>query len=119
MAVKTYTKHVMDYAILRTGGKQYRVSPGDIIDVEKLPVEPGAEIELEDILALSEKGEITIGQPLVEGAKVIAQVHAQARDKKIMVFKYKNKTRYRRTRGHRQAYTRLQIVEITRAGGSG
>ena len=106
----------MDYAILKTGGKQYRVSPGDVIDVERLPVESGAEIELEHVIALSENGEVTIGQPLVEGAKAIAQVHAQARDKKIRVFKYKRKTRYRRTIGHRQPYTRLQIVEIVREG---
>ncbi len=104
----------MDYAIFKTGGKQYRVSPGDIIDVEKLPVEPGAEIELEEVLALSEDGEVTFGQPVIEGAKVIAQVHRQARDKKIRVFKYKRKTRYRKMRGHRQPYTRLQIAEIVR-----
>ena len=109
----------MDYAILKTGGKQYRVSPGDVIDVEKLPVELGAEIELGDVVALSEGGEVTIGQPVVEDARVIAQVHAQDRDKKIRVFKYKPKTRYRRTRGHRQPYTRLQIVEIVREGDEG
>ncbi len=107
----------MDYAIFKTGGKQYRVSPGDIIDVEKLPVEPGAEIELEEVLALSEDGEVTFGQPVIEGAKVIAQVHHQARDKKIRVFKYKRKTRYRKMRGHRQSYTRLQIAEIVREEG--
>lgn len=104
----------MDYAILKTGGKQYRVAPGDIIDVEKLQAETGSEIELEGVLALSENGEFTVGQPVVAGAKVIAQVQAQERDKKIRVFKYKPKTRYRRTRGHRQPYTRLQIVEIVR-----
>ena len=104
----------MDYAIFKTGGKQYRVSPGDIIDVEKLPVEPGAEIELEEVLALSENGEVTFGQPVIEGAKVIALVHRQAKDKKIRVFKYKRKTRYRKMRGHRQPYTRLQIAEIVR-----
>ena len=82
--------------------------------MEKLPVEPGAEIELEEVLALSENGEVTFGQPVIEGAKVIALVHRQARDKKIRVFKYKRKTRYRKMRGHRQPYTRLQIAEIVR-----
>lgn len=104
----------MDYAIFKTGGKQYRVSAGDIIDVEKLPVEPGAEIELDHVLALSEDGEVTFGRPIIQGAKVIAQVQSQARDKKIKVFKYKPKTRYRSMRGHRQAYTRLQIVDLVR-----
>ena len=104
----------MDYAILKTGGKQYRIAPGDVIDVEKLQAETGSEIELEGVIALSEGGELTVGQPVVAGAKVIAQVHAQERDKKIRVFKYKRKTRYRRTRGHRQPYTRLQIVEVVR-----
>ena len=106
----------MDYAIVKTGGKQYRVSAGDVIDVEKLPVEPGAEIELDRVLAVSKGGEFVFGSPFIFGAKVIAQVHAQARDKKIRVFKYKPKVRYRRTRGHRQPYTRLQIVDIVRDG---
>ena len=108
----------MNYAIFKTGGKQYRVSPGDIIDVEKLPAEPGSEIELDEVVALSNNGEVTFGRPIIEGARVIAQVHTQARDKKILVFKYKRKTRYRRTLGHRQAYTRLQIVEIVTNGGA-
>ena len=106
----------MNYAILRTGSKQYRLAPGDVVDVEKLPVEVGAEIELTDVLALSEDGEVTYGHPLVPGAKVIAQVEDQAREKKIVVFKYKRKTRYRRKKGHRQPYTRLSIVEIVRNG---
>ena len=107
----------MDYAICKTGGKQYRVSPGDVLDVEKLPVETGAEIELGDVIALSEKGEITLGTPILEGVKVVAQVHAQSKDKKIRVLKYKPKTRYRRNLGHRQSYTRIQIVEFAKDGG--
>ena len=102
----------MEYAIFKSGGKQYRVSPGDVIDVDKLAVEPGAEIELDEVLAFSKDGEVSIGRPLVDGAKVIAHVQQQYRDKKIRVFKYKPKTRYRRMRGHRQPYTRLQIVEL-------
>lgn len=102
----------MEYAIFKTGGKQYRVSPGDVIDVEKLPVEPGAEIELDEVLAFCKDGQVAIGRPLLDGVKVIAHVQQQYRDKKIRVFKYKPKTRYRKMRGHRQAYTRLQIAEI-------
>ena len=102
----------MDYAIFKTGGKQYRVSPGDVIDVDKLAVEPGAEIELDQVLAFSKDGEVSFGRPHLEGVKVVAHVQEQYRDKKIRVFKYKPKTRYRVMRGHRQPYTRLQIVEL-------
>ena len=102
----------MDYAIIKTGGKQYRVSNGDVIDVEKLQVDPGSEIELDQVIAVSIDGQLNVGTPVVNGAKVVALVYAQDRAKKILVFKYKSKTRYRRTRGHRQPYTRLQIMEI-------
>ena len=102
----------MDYAIIKTGGKQYRVSIGDIIDVEKLKVDPGSEIELDQVMAVSVDGELSVGTPVVEGAKVVAMVQSQDRAKTIRVFKYKSKTRYRRTRGHRQPYTRLQIMDI-------
>tara|TARA_B100000809_G_C14637176_1_gene350804 strand:+ start:126 stop:464 length:339 start_codon:yes stop_codon:yes gene_type:complete len=108
----------MDYAIIKTGGKQYRVSNGDIIDVEKLQVDPGSEIELDQVMAVSIDGQLNVGTPVVNGAKVVALVQAQDRAKKILVFKYKSKTRYRRTRGHRQAYTRLQIMEIVSEEGA-
>ena len=107
-----YTLWVVEYAIFKTGGKQYRAALGDVIDVEKLPVEPGSEIELDQVLALSKDGQVTYGQPILSGVKVIAHVQRQFRDKKIRVFKYKRKTRYRRMRGHRQPYTRLQIADI-------
>ncbi|MBM3925767.1 MAG: 50S ribosomal protein L21 [SAR202 cluster bacterium] len=106
----------MEYAIIKTGGKQYRVSVGDMVDVEKLAVEPGSEIELSDVVAVSKDGKVSLGQPVVEGAKVIAQVHEHNKDKKIRVFKYKRKTRYRKTTGHRQSHTRLQVVEIQNGG---
>jgi large subunit ribosomal protein L21 len=106
----------MEYAIIKTGGKQYRVSVGDILDVEKLSVEPGSEIELEEVVAVSKDGKVSLGQPLVEGAKVIVQVHQHNKDRKVRVFKYKRKTRYRRTTGHRQPHTRLQVVEILNGG---
>ena len=102
----------MDYAILKTGSKQYTVKMGDVIDVEKLPVEEGSTVELTDVLAVSRDGELTFGNPLVPSASVLAQVQAHNRDKKIIVFKYKRKTRYRRKKGHRQPYTRLAIMAI-------
>ena len=102
----------MDYAIIKTGGKQYRVKPGDELDVELLPNPVDSVAEFGEVLALSDGGEVTIGAPLVEGAKVTAQVLSHYKDKKLMVFKYKAKTRYRRKRGHRQTYTRLRIQDI-------
>jgi large subunit ribosomal protein L21 len=104
---------VSNYAIVQTGGKQYRVETGDTIRVESLPVHTGEVIEVGDVLAVSQDGDITIGTPTVEGAKVRAQVMSQGRDKKIVVFKYKNKTRYRRKTGHRQMYTEIKITDIT------
>ena len=102
----------MDYAIIKTGGKQYRVKPGDELDVELLPDPVDSVAEFGEVLALSDGGEVTIGAPLVEGAKVTAQVLSHYKDKKLMVFKYKAKNRYRRKRGHRQTYTRLRIQDI-------
>ena len=102
----------MDYAVFKTGGKQYRVKPGDTLDVELLPDEVDSVAEFGEVLALSDGGEVTIGAPLVEGAKVTAQVLSHYKDRKLMVFKYKAKNRYRRKRGHRQTYTRLQIRDI-------
>ena len=102
----------MPYAIIRTGGKQYRVQPGDTLDVELLPNDVDSIAEFGEVLALSDGGVVTIGAPLVEGAKVTAQVVFHYKDRKLMVFKYKAKNRYRRKRGHRQTYTRLRIQDI-------
>ena len=102
----------MNYAILRTGSKQYRVRPGDVIDVEKLPVDEGSSMELTEVLAVSRDGETVVGDPLVPNASVLAQVRAQGKDDKVIVFKYKRKVRYRRKKGHRQHYTRLAIAAI-------
>ena len=102
----------MDYAVIKTGGKQYRVKPGDMLDVELLPNPVDSVAEFNEVLALSDGGEVTFGAPLVEGAKVTAQVLSHYKDRKLMVFKYKAKTRYRRKRGHRQFYTRLRIQDI-------
>lgn len=102
----------MDYAVFKTGGKQYRVKAGDTLDVEKLPLEVDSAAEFENVLAVSDGGEVIFGTPYVAGAKVLAQVQSQLKDKKVIVFKYKRKTRYRRKKGHRQEYTRLVIKGI-------
>lgn len=106
----------MDYAIVKTGGKQYRVSPGDVVDVELLSAEEGSTTEINDVLAVSRDGEVEFGKPFVDGARVVAQVQTHYKDRKIIVFKYKAKTRYRRKRGHRQNYTRILIQDIEIGG---
>ena len=100
------------YAIVQTGGKQYRVSPGDSIEVEKLPQEVGEKVELSEVLMVTDGASVRVGQPVVEGAKVRATVTRQAEGRKVIIFKYHNKNRYRRRLGHRQHRTRLQIDEI-------
>jgi len=102
----------MDYAVFKTGGKQYRVKPGDTLDVEKLSVAVESIAEFGEVLAISDNGEVTFGSPMIEGARVLARVDSHYKDKKLMVFKYKSKTRYRRKKGHRQTYTRLVIQDI-------
>ena len=102
----------MEYAVFKTGGKQYRVKPGDTLDVEKLPNGVDSIAEFGDVLAISDNGEVTFGSPYITGAKVLALVQSHYRDRKIVVFKYKRKTRYRRKLGHRQGYTRLMIQDI-------
>lgn len=100
------------YAIIRTGGHQYKVAPGDFIEVEKIEAKHGATVELSEVLLVSNGDGLKIGSPLVEGAKVIATVQRQKRGEKIIVFKFKAKKRYRRKTGHRQSLTRLAIKEI-------
>ena len=100
------------YAIVATGGKQLKVSPGQTVDVEKIPGEEGTTIELDNVLFVADGENFTVGQPTVDGAMIKATIIDQARKRKVLVFKYKNKTRYRRKIGHRQDYTRLTIDEI-------
>ena len=101
------------YAIIQTGGKQYKVQVGDIIEVEKLGVEPGSEVVFDQVLAVAgDDGKLNIGTPIVEGAKVTATVKDLFRAKKIVVFKMKRRKSYRRTQGHRQNLTRVEIGEI-------
>ena len=102
----------MDYAVVKTGGKQYRVTPGDVIDVEKAEVEAGGTIELTDVLLVSQDGKLTVGSPLVPNARVVGEVQQHGRGPKVVVFKFKAKTRQRTKTGHRQPYTRLEVKEI-------
>ena len=101
------------YAVVRTGGKQYKVAPGDVILVEKLDGEAGAEIKLDDILMVNDGTTTVIGSPTVEGAVVTASIIEQGRADKILVFKKKRRQGYRRRRGHRQAQTVLRIADIS------
>ena len=100
------------YAILETGGKQYKVRPGDTLQVEKLPGEAGDTVELNRVLMVADDETVAVGKPLVAGAKVLAELVGQGRGPKIIVFKYKAKVRYRRKTGHRQSLTTLRITEI-------
>ncbi|MEM7117046.1 MAG: 50S ribosomal protein L21 [Chloroflexota bacterium] len=100
------------YAIVESGGRQYRAEEGHSFSVEKLPYEVGDSIELDNVLLLATENGVQIGQPSVEGAKVKATVVDQYRGKKIFVWKYRPKKRYRRRQGHRQSYTKLRIDEI-------
>ena len=100
------------YAVVRTGGKQYRLGVGDSVKVEKLADEVGNIVELSQILMVSDGDEIKVGTPLVTGALVKAEIVGHGRNKKIRVFKMKRRKQYRRTQGHRQAFTQLKVTEI-------
>jgi len=100
------------YAVVVTGGKQYRVQEGDVIYVEKLEADVETSIELGDVLALGKEEGLVVGTPVVEGAKVFAKVIEQGKARKVIVFKYKRKKDYRRKQGHRQPFTKLQIEKI-------
>lgn len=98
------------YAVIESGSKQYRVAEGDVIEVESLPVEPGKEVELERVLMIANPEGVTVGTPIIEGAKVTATVQRHGRGKKIIV--YKHKKNYHKKQGHRQNFTRLHIDKI-------
>lgn len=108
----------MKYAIVETGGKQYRVQPGEIIVVESLAVEVGSTIELDRVLMLGGES-VTLGNPTVTGARVVADVVEHGRGPKVVVLKYKRKNRYQRKQGHRQGYTRLAIKDVLVASEAG
>ncbi len=100
------------YAIIKTGGKQYKVSVGDELFIEKLDVEAGDNVEFAEVLAVGGEDGLRVGKPFVEGAKVKADVIKQGRAKKILVMKYRPKKGYRRKQGHRQPYTKVEITGI-------
>ena len=100
------------YAVIKTGGKQYRVSEGDRLRVEKLPGAPGEKVTFSEVLMIGGE-KVAVGAPLVKGAKVSAEIVAQDRAKKVIVFKFRRRKNYRRKRGHRQPFTELKITGIT------
>lgn len=101
-----------DYAVIQTGGKQYRVATGDTIRVESIPGDVGDTVELTDVRMVSSEGDVTLGRPTVDGARVVTEISESGKGKKIVVFKYKPKVRYRRKKGHRQLYTDLTVTDI-------
>jgi len=100
------------YAVIKTGGKQYTVSPGDVISVERLPGEVGEEVEVKDVLMTGDGTNIKIGRPLLTDATVVAEILRHAKSKKVTVFKMKRRKGYHNKRGHRQQFTSLRIKEI-------
>ncbi len=101
------------YAVIETGGKQYKVQEGDVVFVEKLEAGDGTIVTFDKVLAVSNEGNVTFGKPLLENASVSAKVLGQGKDKKVIVFKYKPKKGYRNKTGHRQPYTKVQIDKIS------
>lgn len=104
------------YAVVRTGGKQYRVQEGRTVTVERLAGEPGDTVELGDVLLLDDGANVTVGAPTVAGARVLGTIAEQGRAKKVIVFRYKAKTRARKKNGHRQQFTRLTVEDILAPG---
>ncbi len=103
----------MQFAIIKTGGKQYKVSEGDTIEIEKLEVAEGGEIVFDQVLLIDDGKDSKIGKPLVTGAKVTAKLIEQGKADKVIVFRYKSKTRYKKKKGHRQPYTKIEIIKIS------
>ena len=101
------------YAVIKTGGKQYRVVAGEKIKVEQIPAEVGAEITLDQVLMVGEGESVKVGAPIVAGAKVTAKVIAQGRHPKVNIFKMRRRKHYQKHQGHRQNYTEIQIGEIS------
>jgi large subunit ribosomal protein L21 len=102
----------MAYAVIRTGGKQYRVAPGDVVRIERLTGDVGAAVEFTEVLLTGGEGAVRIGTPLVDGARVRGTIVEQGRARKILVYKKKRRKNYRRRRGHRQSVTAVRVTEI-------
>jgi large subunit ribosomal protein L21 len=101
------------YAVIKTGGKQYRVAKGDKLKVEKLPVEAGSSVDIDDVLMIGDGDNVTIGAPLVDGGKVTATVVSHGRHDKIEIVKFKRRKHHQKRTGHRQDYTEIEITDIT------
>ncbi|MGD8568773.1 MAG: 50S ribosomal protein L21 [Gammaproteobacteria bacterium] len=101
------------YAVIKTGGKQYRVAKGDKLKVEKLPVEAGSSVDINDVLMVGDGDKVTVGTPLVDGGKVTATVVSHGRGKKIEIVKFKRRKHHQKRTGHRQDYTELEITDIS------
>lgn len=101
------------HAVIKTGGKQYRVSEGDVLRVEKLDAEAGSTLEINEVLLVSDGETVKVGTPLVDGGKVTAEVAAHGRGDKVTIIKFKRRQKYRRKQGHRQDYTELKITGIS------
>lgn len=112
MVVNSTLTFVNMFAIIKTGGKQYRVEKGTVLKVEKLPEEAGKTVTFDEVLLVDDGKTTTVGQPTIKGAKVSATVKSQGRDKKVIVFKYKSKTRQSTKTGHRQHYTEVEVTDI-------
>ena len=104
------------HAIIETGGKQYKITQGQTVDVDRLDVEEGSTVELDKVLLIGDGDKFTVGTPFIEGAKVVATSQGEGRNKKIIVLKYKSKVRYTRKNGHRQFYTKLAVDKIVPPG---
>jgi len=100
------------YAVIQTGGKQYRVEPGQTLSVEKLPGELGDNVQFDDVLLVMNEDKVDVGRPMVKGASVKAEIVEQGKDKKVIVFKFMRRQNYRRRYGHRQLYTSVKINEV-------
>ncbi|MEA3352055.1 MAG: 50S ribosomal protein L21 [Chloroflexota bacterium] len=109
----------MKYAIIDNGGKQYKAVPDNTIEIDRMSVEEGTQIEFDQVFLISDDGDVQVGRPTIDGAKVKATIEEHFKDKKIIVFKYIPRKRYRRTRGHRQQYTRVRIDEIVNRENNG
>ena len=101
------------YAVVKTGGKEYRVSKGDLIRVEKMDGKVGDQVSLDHVLLISQEGEMQVGAPLLSNARVTGEIVDQAKGKKVLIFKMKKRKNYRRLKGHRQDYTYLRVKDIT------
>ena len=103
------------FAVIKTGGKQYKVKKGDTLRVERLPEEEGASIEIDEVLLIGDDSDVAVGTPYVEGSKVSATVKGHGRNRKVKVVKFKRRKNYMRTQGHRQAFTELEITDIAKS----